>query len=759
MAIFETTEQWRKEEGIKLCQQVRSDLANRSDWESQRLEARALYYGNVTRPDIHFEGATDIHLPVLHENLERLVPKMTNAFWNVWPHVVVDRVPEDFDPEDTRLQEHFINWAIDYDIPRFYLTTHGWFRNMLLDGVSQVKTGWVTKWRRTCEIHRVKTHMRRGDSMSTGVVVQQEMQEKTGVDVLDELFGPQGWMPVEEAEDGILVTLIEDRRIIENVRVVFTDKSQFIDEVELLVHRPILVEDNPHVDVVEAENLVVPHRTRDLQSARRITHIHYMSIDKIKHEAHPARFDAWSVSPEDLVHLEAVATGTEDKKPVIENERMARHKDDVEGTRDSKSATESVEIAMYEVYRTMDLDQDGMPEEYVIQVSPDLQKILHITYLDTLHPHGRRPFSSIHYQAPTDRYYVPGLAFHLAPINIQANITINQINDRMTLVNNPIGFYRPMSLPQDPDAVTHLHPGDMIPSPDPSGIVFPSWGVDPLRDMAIMDVALSMADRVGVSPLTGGSTNTPNAPRTARGTLALISEGNLKVDIIVSLAQKEGFQELMQQLFGLYSVFMPDEKYFWATGGDRKKRPELMSRRLMRGRFQFRFRGNTVNTNPEVQRTLSQIRYQVASTNPLYQSDPVKFRELLRDFLDAHSDGTSVERILPDLPGMGPESHPPMDQKQEITAMRLHQMVPPLNSDDHLQHMADIDAFVANPAFEQLDEVAVSFIAQHYQAHKQMYQRAQQQAQVQAISAGGGEQSVGSEMMDVGMGQFEGGVQ
>jgi hypothetical protein len=268
-----------------------------------------------------------------------------------------------------------------------------------------------------------------------------------------------------------------------------------------------------------------------------------------------------------------------------------------------------------------------------------------------------------------------------------------------------------------------------------------------------------MADRIGVSPLTGGSTNTPNAPRTARGTLALISEGNLKVDILVSLAQKEGFQELMQQLFGLYSVYMADEKYFWATGGDRKRRPELMSRRLMRGRFEFRFRGNTVNTNPEVQRTLSQIRYQVASTNPLYANDPVKFRELLRDFLDAHSDGTSVDRILPDLPGMGPNQHQPMDQKQETTAMRLHQILMPLTSDNHLQHIADIDMIVASPIFETFDEVTVSLIAQHYQMHQQMYQRAQQMAQVQAMSAGGGEQSVGNQMMDMGLGQFEGGIQ
>jgi hypothetical protein len=257
-----------------------------------------------------------------------------------------------------------------------------------------------------------------------------------------------------------------------------------------------------------------------------------------------------------------------------------------------------------------------------------------------------------------------------------------------------------------------------------------------LADLQIMDLNLAFADRVGTSPIMGGNTM-PNAPRTARGTLTIMSEGNIKVDVLISLAQKEGFQELFQQVFGLYQVNMPDEKHFWATGRDRKRRPEMISRRLMRGRYEFRFRGNTVNTNPEVQRTLAQIRYQVASTNPLYAQDPVKFRELLRDFLEAHSDGTSVERILPDLPGGGAYAHPPMAQADEITAMRLHRMVEVLESDNHIQHIADIDRFRSSPAFEALDEVAVSLLAQHYMQHQQAMARQQQMQRLQSMNAGG----------------------
>jgi len=290
--------------------------------------------------------------------------------------------------------------------------------------------------------------------------------------------------------------------------------------------------------------------------------------------------------------------------------------------------------------------------------------------------------------------------------------------------------------------------------------VFPSWGTAPLADMQIMDVALSFADRIGVPPQFGGA-NTSGSPRTARGTLAIMSEGNLKIDVLIGLAQREGFQELMQQLFGLYSVNMSDEKHFWATGRDRVRRPEMISRRLMRGRYEFRFRGNTVNTNPEVQRTLSQIRYQVASTNPLYAQDPVKFRELLRDFLEAHSDGTSVERILPDLPGMGAESHPPMPQKDENTAIRLHRPVSVHPADNHLQHIADIDALAASPVFESMDDVAITMLFQHRVGHVQALQRQQQMQSLaepgmQGQGGGDGGNSAGGAEQSVGLSEFMG---
>ncbi len=759
--VIETSKEWRESEGRRLVDLIDGDLDNRSDWEAARIASRDLYYGDSGSQVVHtargrlFQSATDIHAPVVFENIERIKPKMNNAIWGAWPHVIVERVPEEYDPTETRIQEMFINWAMEYDIEGLFNTTLAWFGNMLLDGVGVVKTAWVTEWRRTCEVHRIKRDFVRGDMTPTGFKINEEGRQKSISDILDELFGSGNWNVLADNEDGTLdLALVEDRRLIQDVRVVFTDRSQFVDEVEILVHRPILVRDSVDVSVVETEDLIVPYKTRNPQSAKRITHRHWMTVDEIEAEARPDRFDPWILDEGDVAKLKAAAADTQWSRDSHNNNAFTMHKDAIEGViPGSQQDEENNQLQIYEVYLKKDINGDGLREDLVLQVSPDLNKVLHITFLDTLHPHGHRPFSTIHFLPPTDRFYVPGLAQFLAPINIQANITLNQVNDRQTLVNNPIGFYRPMALPQDPDAMEALEPGDMIPTPDPDGIRFPDWGKAPLADLSIMETVLLFADRIGSSPIQGGSPQIRNMPRTARGTLALISEGNLKVDILVDTAQREGFSELMYQLFGLYSTFMPDEKYFWATGHDRKRGPEMVSRRMLRGKLNFKFRGNTINTNPEVQRTLSQIRYQVASLDPLYLQDPVKRRELLRDFLSAHTEGGDVERILPDLPGQGAEPHQPMPQSSENIAMRLHQPVEVLWSDNDLQHIADLDALAASPAFETFDDVTVTLMAQHRIQHMQNQARKRQMSALQETTGMGARMPA-----DLGLGNLEGGT-
>jgi len=385
---------------------------------------------------------------------------------------------------------------------------------------------------------------------------------------------------------------------------------------------------------------------------------------------------------------------------------------------------------------------------------PQIQAIAHVTHLDVVHPHGHRPFSAMHFVSPTDRFYTQGVAEILAPINIQVNTTINQINDAQELQNNPFGFYQPAGMTADHETLQSIPPGTLIPTNDIQSVIFPRWGTQPLANGNVIDSVLLFADRISVSPFSGGNTQVRNAPRTARGTLALISEGNVKSDLLVAMAQREGWREVLFQITGLYRENLTDEKYFWATGRDKKSYAEMIAPRQLKGKFEFTFTGNTTNTNPEVQRTLSQIRYQTGVANPLYQFDMVALRELLRDFYQHFSEGSDITKFLPKLPQSGIESHAPMGQKDELAIMRLGQPIDVLQTDNDAQHIDTLDRFMADgPSTATLSREAVAFIFDHRRRHVAQLQLKQQQAAVQDNNGiGGAEQGVG-------LGQLEGGVQ
>jgi len=315
----------------KMGSEIDAALLDRKTWTSRRKIARNLYYGNAERLDVHWEGSSDIHMPVVYDKVESMVPKLHNAFFNTTPLVVVQRVPEEFDPEETNVQEKWINWALENDVPQFFITTISWFRNMLLDGVGVVKTSWDKKWRNTCEIHNLKAFLKEGEQAQGFTLTQG--RPKSSLELLRELF-PGGELTRSESlgtgTDASTweVDLVEGRREIIGIRVEFL-KSEFMDEIVARVYRPVLQTDNPRVDIVDAEQLIVPYRTKDLQSADWVAHQYHLRMHDI--HARMQDEDPWQLTEDQLDRLKAIAHGGGEKYPEnIYNETMSILKDQVE---------------------------------------------------------------------------------------------------------------------------------------------------------------------------------------------------------------------------------------------------------------------------------------------------------------------------------------------------------------------------------------------------------------------------------------------
>lgn len=768
--MLKLTPERAENRGKLLVADILKDIRHRNEAEHRRQVVRNMYYGNSERLDVHWAGASDIHLPIIMDKVDATSYKWLSALADAVPQVMLRRPADDPYPDAIREQEQFINWALKNDIDKFRETLENWIRNACLDPVSYVKMRWVKKERSTVEVHRLKAYWQPGDVTFADVQIPEDgpPQLKEPEDLLIEVFGApvefpgqNGLVNFEDQPDGsVLVDFVEDRRGYSDVRLELHD-GEFVDEIEAHVFRKIVVRDAPVVEVVEFEDLIVPFRSECLQSAPRVTQQYWLTPSEIQELVDSGE---WDLTDDDMIRIHAGRTKAQEE--IEENDAAKRVLDRAlgedgkdEGVRGVAAFNEG-KVLVFEVYARDDVNGDGKAEEVIYHIPYALKKVARADYLDSVFPHGRRPFADARWIPVSGRYMGISMGEVLAPIQVQINTTINQVNDAQTLKNNPFFFYVPTAMPKGGAELKGIVPGQGIAIGDTAGVMFPTWAGEPLANLSSgMDPVLMFADRLTISPMQSGSSQVRNAPRTARGTLALLSEGNQKLDNVVKRHQEGGWHEVVHQLMALYQYYMPDEKWYWVVGQSRNQRARV-THKQMRGRWEFLFQGNTVNTNREVQRILAQQRFQFASTSALYATDPLAQRELLRDLLQAHSEGTDVERLLPKLPGEGAYQHPPMTQKQENQTMKLGISLDVLPVDDHQAHIEELDRFTRSPEFETLPREYISMFAQHKRQHAQMHQ-AQIVASAsgdapQGTTDGGAEQSIGG---DVGLGGLEGGVQ
>ena len=734
------SEEFAVDRGRALIEAIERDVDDRAPNISKQKRSRSMYWANYPRK-LRYTGQPNVRFPVIAEKVEGVLPKLINAFFNAKPLVHVRRIAKEHNLGETKLIEQFINWALESDIPRFHPTFQQWVRNMLIDGVAVVKPWWDVVYRKTTIIEPVKINWKQGDELplTEGMQVQED-RIKLPDEILAQLFGGtlpnKGLTRIEPIEDRAVsmpedlygqkffIDFVEDRKRYVNVEVEF-QPSQYIDEIDVYIQREIEVCNNPVVDLIEFEDIIVPYRTQGLQpdTCNRVAHKYWLSYDEI---AAKRINDGWMLSDEDMKKLKAQSTGERQEEMYREREALKRQKDEKVGERDTNTLNdaENSMLCILEVYVTEDRNEDGICEEVIYQIPYCLRKIVQAHHLEELFPHSRRPFVDMHYIRISDRWYSTSLAELLTPLAIEIDSIVNLVTEAQEIINNPWFFYVPTSSPAD--AVTYqngVRPGQGVPVLSTQDVLMPAFPQQPLANLAIVDSLIQYADKLTISPQSMGSSQARNAPRTARGTLALLSEAGIKLDMLIKDAQETAWPELMQQIHALYSHFGADEKYFYVTG---EEKPQHVTCKDLRGRFKYSFSGNTVNTNPEIQRSYAQIRYNTFMQSPLMAQDLNAMQELMRDFANYWGEGVDIEKIIPKIPQQG-GSHPPYNQAEEIQRMLQGQIIDVLPMDNHIEHIQMINAYMQGKPFEMWEKEQVAVLAMHMKQHTQFFQQQQQQ--------------------------------
>jgi hypothetical protein len=678
---------------------------------------------------VPWKGAADIHLPVIMEKVEMAVPKVMSALWRADPFVQITAPGGvDVDMKSIKNIERFVSWAFRNDIPGFYRTLENYLRNMFIDGTSVGKIRWERTWRRAIEVHTLRSMYMPGDINLLGEQIQ-ALTPKSPEEMLSEIFGLGDYkntvIDVKQlGEDEYAVEFTEDRRKLK-ARAQFQESDK-IDEVDIKVFRNVIERDSPVIELVELEDIYLPYRSACLQSADWVAHRTWYTYDEIKTLVDNGD---WKLTKAELNALKGL------KRNADPESKSAALRDKVIGetgntgteltTKDGK--IDPNQIMVWEIYVRDYVDGDDEPIDVIYFLPDEIRKIAGVEYHDETFPHGKRPFISSVYIPVPDRFYGIGMAEILYAINLEVDNVMNNTANAMAIKTNPWFLYSNLGLASNDQLLDGIAPGMGVAIADPNSVVFPAFAQEPLANFhTSFQTLLGYADRLTFSPSIGGSSNYRNAPRTARGTMALMDAAEEHLSTIVEQLQANAWKEMIAQVVPLYGRFVSIDKWYSVTGEDA---PRRVSPKDLRNNYLYEFTGSLTSVNRDQQRALAAQRYMNTSNDALYQSDPHAAQARLRDYLTYMSDNQNVDHLIPKLPGEGGYSHPPMQQEHEIQAMRMNKPIDVLPIDNHQEHLAKIDAFTKSAAFEELPQHTVALIAQHRNQHEALLRQQMAMAQ------------------------------
>jgi len=722
---------WRTERGAYYHSAIRQAWSDISGLLQKRDKIRDLYYKEPGGfdSDTPWKGASDIHLPVITDKIETAVPKLVSSTWRADPFVNVATADGNGEDSAAKNVESFLSWAFRNDIPDFYITNWNHEHNKLLDGTSFLKIKWQRGYRKTIEVHTIPAILKPGDIDILGNEITTP-RDRTIDEMMQEVFGfgdPNNtyYDYKKIGKDRYHVNFTEDGEKLECT--VEISEGRRIDDVDLKVKRMVLNSDNPEISNVDFEDLLFPVRSETLQKAKWIAHRTWYPVHEVRRMRNEGKWVMTDAEFNAIIGIKVEnnpdSTSAQQKDKVTE---VSTNTGTGRVTKDGK--TDPNMVMIWELYTSEFVDDDmDYPTDVVMYIPDSLNIVVGIEYHDELFPHGRRPFVSDNYIPIDGRVYGIGMAELLYGINLSVDKTINQVNNAVEVKSNPWAMYSAYGMAANSRVLSGLKPGEWVPVGDVNAVKFPDFAQEPLQMFhASFQTLLGYADSLTFSPTVAGNTNFRNAPRTARGTLAMMDASEEKLSSLVEKAQATSWKEMVKQVASLYAAYIGIDKWYRVTGEAETRR---ISPRELRQNWQFEYTGSLTSVNREVQQALAERRYMALRVDPMYQQDPKAHQALIGDYLQHMTTGKDYKGMLPKLAGEGGYPHAPMSQEQELRILTTGEMVEVLPIDEHENHIQVLEKFIMSDAFESIPAYAVSVIRHHLNQHTSMLSNMQEMGQ------------------------------
>lgn len=369
--------------------------------------------------------------------------------------------------------------------------------------------------------------------------------------------------------------------------------------------------------------------------------------------------------------------------------------------------------------------RDLYETDLVVRFLPDLNMVIGVQNLRQLYPASEqvRPLVETSYQKD-GQYWCDGLAAQIIDAEDEVRVNHNLGTDAQQLSVGPMIFYRPAS-GFDADKF-RVEPGGMCPVDNPDKDVriveFPAN----LEAVAQKEQSvLAYVERLtGISDLAmGRAMDRPNAPKTARGTMAILEQGNLRMTLDTTTL-REDWARILQHFWMLEWQFSDEETFFRVTEDDANglfpvsQGGSRLSRKERDGKYDFRLELATSKWSREAEKERTLARYQIDLQNPLIVQNPLALWRVTKDVHAALGDPNFAD-IVPEPP------HPdtPHNPKEEWAMMQQGEqvLVNPLDNDElhMIRHMRDLQLAIQD---HYGDQEAIQALKTHYLQHMQQLQ-------------------------------------
>lgn len=378
-----------------------------------------------------------------------------------------------------------------------------------------------------------------------------------------------------------------------------------------------------------------------------------------------------------------------------------------------------------------DFDKREMDEQQiVVAYVPDIHKIVSVQRLVDLYPRARRKRPFVETSLVKDgTYWSMGLGEMLESIDDASTANYRLFDTAGQLTVGPVIMYRPSA-----GGVIEefkYRPNMAIPTEDPASVRVVNVNFNPEYSLANAQQLHAMAERITgyTDQQAGRASDRPNAPRTARGQIALLERGDVRASLDTR-GLSEDLSEIISHLWQLEQDFQTEDVFFRVTEEDAnglfdvRKGGAHMTPQEFGGRYDFKMKFAVTREEREAQAERVLSAYQLLVQNPLVMQSAQALWALAEKVWRALG-FENFHDIVPAPPDAGTPKRPREEWSMMLQGEQVD--VNPMDHDDlHLrEHIKDLEDYrTAERPDEGARNMMLDHVAEHQKQkrHKQMMQ-------------------------------------